>query len=79
MRTMFSFDSIWGRYRAVHHRNLYVTPGLAALLFLAFLELNLRINPAPDSGFEQENVIGVLLALAQVLPLVLFERRLWPR
>ena len=67
---MSSFDSIWGRYRALHHRNLYVTPGLAALFFLAFLELDLRINPAPDAASEQENALGVLLGLAQVLPLV---------
>ncbi len=67
---MSSVDTTWGRYRALHDRNLYVTPGLAALFFLAFLALDLRINPAPDAASEQENALGVLLGLAQVLPLV---------
>ena len=71
---MLSFHSTWGRYQALHHRNLYVTPGLAVLFFLVFLVLDLRIKPEPDSGFEQENVIGVLLALAQVFPLVFLRK-----
>ena len=71
---MFSFNSVGGRYQALHRQNLYVTPGIATLFFLAFLMLDLRIEPTEDSGFEQENAIGVLLALAQVLPLVFLRK-----
>ncbi len=74
VRSMSSFSSVLGRYHALHHRNLYVTPGLAVLFFTFFLVLDLRIEPAPDSGFEQENTIGVLLALAQVLPLLFLRK-----
>ena len=71
---MFNFNSVGGRYQALHRQNLYVTPGIATLFFLAFLMLDLRIEPTEDSGFEQENAIGVLLALAQVLPLVFLRK-----
>ncbi len=71
---MTMFKSLWDRYRALDDRNSYVTPGLATLFFTAFMVLDLSIEPAADSGFKQEDVPGVLLALAQVLPL-LFVRK----
>ena len=74
---MFSFNSVGGRYQALHRQNLYVTPGIATLFFLAFLALDLWIEPTEDSGFEQENAIGVLLALAQVLPLFFLRKAPW--
>ena len=74
VRAMSSFSSVWGHYHSLHHRNLYVTPGLVVLFFTFFLILDLRIESSPESGFEQENVLGVLLALAQVLPLLFLRK-----
>lgn len=74
VRAMSSFSSIGNRYHALHHSNLYLTPGLVVLFFTFFLALDLRVEPSPESGYEQENVLGVLLALAQVLPLLFLRR-----
>lgn len=36
--------------------------------------LDLQVEPPADSGFDQEDSLGVLLAMAQVLPMVLFKK-----
>ena len=67
-------SSIWDRFRDLDSRHPYVTPGLITLFFLFFLGLDLNIKPEPDSGFEQEGVLGLILAVAQVMPLVFVRR-----
>lgn len=74
VRAMSSLSSIWGRYRIMDRRNPYVTTGLMTLFFTVFLVLDLRIEPTPDSGFEQEGVTGWLLALAQVFPMLFLRK-----
>lgn len=71
---MIRFRSIWTRYRVADSRNPYITPGLATLFFTAFMALDLSIKPTAESGFEQEGVFGVLLGLAQVLPLLFIRK-----
>ncbi len=66
--------SLWDRYRVLDNRNPYLTSGLATLFFTVFMLLDLATEPTAESGFEQEDVFGVFLALAQVLPL-LFVRK----
>lgn len=68
------FETSWERYRRLDQRNPYISPGLATVVSLIFLALDLRIEPTPESGFKQEGVLGIVLAVGQVLP-ILFIRR----
>ncbi len=71
---MSSLSSIWRRYRDRDNRSYYLTPGLITMFLMVFLVMDLRIEPTPESGFEQEGALGVILGIAQVVP-VLFMRR----
>ena len=44
--------------------------GLVALVMLFFMGLDINIRPEPGSEFVQEGVLGVILALLQVLPII---------
>ena len=63
------FETSWERYRKLDQRNPYISPGLATVVSLILLALDLRIEPTPESGFKQEGVLGIVLAVGQVLPL----------
>ncbi|MCH8229938.1 MAG: hypothetical protein IIA53_06370 [Chloroflexi bacterium] len=71
---MKRLESIWQRYRDLDTRNPYLTPGLGTLIFTFFMILDLQVTPEPDSGFVQEDSLGVVLALLQILPMVFFRR-----
>ncbi|NQW16076.1 MAG: sensor histidine kinase [Chloroflexi bacterium] len=71
---MILFGSLLRRYQGLHHRNPYLTPGVITLFLTVFLVQDLRIEPLEGSGYEQEDLLGVLLALGQVLPLLLIVR-----
>ena len=60
--------SIWDRYRSLEERNPYLRMGLATLVLLVFLGLDINVKPEPDSEYVQEGVLGVILGLFQVLP-----------
>ncbi|MDP6821803.1 MAG: sensor histidine kinase [Dehalococcoidia bacterium] len=66
--------TLWDRYRTLDDRNPYLTSGLVTLFFTVLMLVDLVTRPTVESGFEQEGVFGVFLALAQVLPL-LFVRK----
>jgi signal transduction histidine kinase len=69
-----SISSIWHRYRDRDNRSYYLTPGLITMLLMVFLLVDLLMEPAPESEFEQEGALGVILGIAQVVP-VLYMRR----
>ena len=53
--------SIWDRYRSLDKRNPYLRMGLATLVLLVFLGLDINVKPEPDSEYVQEGVLGVIL------------------
>ena len=71
---MNSFEVSLHRYRVWDSKYPYLSTGLVTAIFLFFLIADLMVEPAEGSGYVQEDTIGVLLGLGQVLP-ILFMRR----
>ncbi len=71
---MISLESVWQRFQEMDRRNPYFTTGVATIFFTIFLILDLQVKPAADSGFVQEDTLGVILAFLQVLPILFFRK-----
>ncbi|NQW20333.1 MAG: hypothetical protein HQ477_06370 [Chloroflexi bacterium] len=71
---MISLESVWQRFQEMDRRNSYFTAGLGTLILTFFLIADLRVEPAVDSGFVQENSLGAFLAFLQVLPVLFFRK-----
>jgi hypothetical protein len=69
-----SFRAIHDRYRELDGQYPYFTPALATAFLMVFLVLDLQVEPPVDSGFVQEESLGAVLAILQILPVVFFRR-----
>ena len=69
-----NIGSIHDRYRELDRKYPYLSPGIATLIFTCLMIADLQVKPLVDSGYEQEDSLGVVLALLQVLPMILYRR-----
>ena len=71
---MNGFERAIARYQRWDAKYPYLSTGLVTAIFMFFLLADLDTEPTPESGFVQENPLGIVLALGQVLPVLFFRK-----